>query len=545
MSVVIALDAGTTGIRALAISESGKIVGLSHQEFTQYYPQPGWVEHDPQEIWQAACSTLHDLYSRLDEPIAAIGIANQRETAVAWDKQSGECDHRAIVWQDRRTADICRRITLAGYQPRIRELTGLVLDPYFSATKFLWLKKRTEIRQENLAFGTIDTWLLWNLTQGRTFATEPSNASRTMLYDIHKLQWSEELCDFFDISMFSLPEVKPSSGIFGYTRGTPLPDNIPIAGMIGDQQAALFGQACFDEGDTKNTYGTGSFVLMNLGPELVRQQNWVHLKQRDKSLDRQGLLTSVGWELPSGEVAYVLEGSIFATGAIVQWLRDGLGIISEASDLEDYALKCDDSNGCMLVPAFTGLGSPWWEPNARGAIFGISMETGIPQLARATISAMSWQTYDVVRKMQQTSGRQLTSLRVDGGASVMDTLLQHQADVLDAAVERPKVTESTARGAAWLAGLGVGLWGSLDELAEQWELDQQFEPTGRNYEHEQRRWNQAVDRTIAFASQRESGELGFTEGGFNLSGFKQGGSAEDGSGESGFAEGGFAEHGLR
>jgi len=488
MAVIVALDAGTTGVRALGVAESGEILGLSHCEFTQHFPQPGWVEHDPEEIWQAACYCLKDLASRLAEPIAAVGITNQRETAVVWDKLTGQTDCQAIVWQDRRTADRCAAMAQAGYLPRIRALTGLVLDPYFSATKFVWLRDATRIPLAQMAFGTIDTWLLWKLTQGGAFATEASNASRTMLFDINSRQWSAELCDFFEIPMTALAEVMPSSGIFGHTLGTPLPDGIPIAGIAGDQQAALFGQACFTPGDAKNTYGTGSFVLMNAGSELVAPQS------------HEGLLTSVGWQLSSGELAYVLEGSIFVTGAIVQWLRDGLGVIAQASDLEGLALQCEDSDGIMLVPAFTGLGSPWWEPNARGAIFGMSTQTGIPQLAQAAIAAMSWQTHDVVRQMEQTSGRRLTSLKVDGGASVMDTMLQHQADVLGATVARPKVTESTARGAAWLAGLGVGLWGSLNELAQQWELDRQFTPSQRDYLPELQRWQQAVERTIAFGA---------------------------------------------
>ncbi len=486
MAVIVALDAGTTGVRALGIAESGKIVGLSHQEFTQYFPQPGWVEHDPEEIWLAARSTLSNLCAELEEPIAAIGITNQRETAVVWDRQTGQTDQKAIVWQDRRTADQCRAIEDAGYLPRIRFLTGLVLDPYFSATKFAWLANKTQIPPDRLAFGTIDTWLLWKLTQGETFATDASNASRTMLFDIQERQWSQELCDFFNIPMSALAQVLPSSGIFGHTKETPLPDGTPIAGIAGDQQAALFGQACFEPGDAKNTYGTGSFVLMNIGSELT------------DSLSHEGLLTSVGWELSSGEAAYVLEGAIFVTGAAVQWLRDGLGVITQASEVEAQALRCDDTGGCIIVPAFTGLGSPWWDPDARGAIFGLTSQTGLPQLARATIASMSWQTRDVVQEMEQASSKKLGILRVDGGAAVMNTLLQHQADVLNATVARPKVTETTARGAAWLAGLGVGVWGSLDDLKQQWELDREFIPSGRDYSREQQLWERAVERTIAF-----------------------------------------------
>lgn len=485
MAVIVALDAGTTGVRALGISDTGEIVGLCHREFTQHFPRPGWVEHDPEEIWEAACHSLGGLQAELSEPIAAIGITNQRETAVIWDKDSGQADQRAIVWQDRRTAEQCQSLQAAGHLPLIRSQTGLVLDPYFSATKFAWLKQRTEIPPGRQAFGTVDSWLLWKLTQHRSFATEPSNASRTMLYDINRRQWSPELCELFDIPPAALPEVLASSGVFGHTQGSPLPDGIPIAGIAGDQQAALFGQACFGLGDAKNTYGTGSFVLMNIGPEPPA------------SSDLQGLLTSVGWELSSGEVAYVLEGSIFVTGALVQWLRDGMEIIGAASELEGQARLCEDQAGCVIVPAFVGLGSPWWDPDARGAIWGLSADVGVPQLARAAIGSMSWQTRDVVREMERVSGRQLATLRVDGGAAVMDTLLAHQADTLGAVVSRPKVTESTARGAGWLAGLAVGVWGSLEELADQWELDREFSPSGHDRVREGQLWERAVQRTMA------------------------------------------------
>ncbi len=486
MAVIVALDAGTTGVRALGISETGEIVGLCHREFTQHFPRPGWVEHDPEEIWEAACDSLERLHAELSEPIAAIGITNQRETAVIWDKDSGQADQRAIVWQDRRTAEQCLALQSDGHLPLIRAQTGLVLDPYFSATKFAWLKQRTQIAPARQAFGTIDSWLLWKLTQHQSFATEPSNASRTMLYDINRRQWSPELCELFDIPSGALPEVLASSGVFGHTRGSPLPDGIPIAGIAGDQQAALFGQACFGQGDAKNTYGTGSFVLMNVGAQPPGADG-----------DLQGLLTSMGWELSSGEVVYVLEGSIFVTGALVQWLRDGMGVISEAAELEGQALLCDDVPGCVIVPAFVGLGSPWWDPDARGAIWGLTSDVGVPQLARAAIASMSWQTRDVVREMERVSGKRLAGLRVDGGAAVMDTLLAHQADTLGAVVSRPKVTESTARGAGWLAGLAVGVWGGLDELAEQWELDREFSPSASDRTREGQLWERAVERTMA------------------------------------------------
>ena len=491
MAAIVALDAGTTGIKALGFSETGEILGSAQQEFTQHFPRPGWVEHDPQDIWDTACQTLQQLAAELAEPIAAIGITNQRETAVLWDSRTGHSDQRAIVWQDRRTAERCEQLKLDGHEPRIRQLTGLVADPYFSATKFAWLKQATDIPASRQRLGTIDSWLLWQLTGGDVFATDPSNASRTMLYDIARRQWSEELCELLGVPMHALPQVRPSSGVLGHTRDTPLPNGIPIAGLAGDQQAALFGQACFAPGDAKNTYGTGSFVLLNIGSQLP------------PTLEHQGLLTSLGWELSSGEVAYVLEGSIFITGAAVQWLRDGPQLIENASEVESLASGCDDTGGCMIVPAFTGLGSPWWEPEARGAIFGITSQTGAAELARATIVSMSWQTHDVVQQMQAATSTQLTSLRVDGKAAIMNSLLQHQADVLAVPVARPQVIETTARGAAWLAGLGVGLWSSLEELAQQWQLDREFLPSGSDYSHEQSLWEQAVERVIAYAAGKQ------------------------------------------
>ena len=486
MAVIVALDAGTTGVRALAVSATGEITGMAQQEFTQHFPQPGWVEHDPEEIWQAACQTLQQLCSELTEPIAALGIANQRETAVAWDRRSGRSDQRAIVWQDRRTAADCTRLKDGQHEPFIRERTGLVADPYFSATKFAWLTQATRIPRSRLCLGTIDAWLLWKLTDGAVFATEPSNASRTMLYDIISHQWSAELCELVGVPLSALPQVQPSSGHFGQTSNTPLPEGTPIAGMAGDQQAALFGQACFAPGEAKNTYGTGSFVLLNIGPGAPG------------NLLQPGLLTSIGWELASGERSYVLEGSIFITGAVVQWLRDGLQVIDDAAEVENLALGCADTGGCMIVPAFTGLGSPWWEPQARGAIFGLTAQTGAAELARAAIASMSWQTFDVVAQMSRTAKQQLSCLRVDGKAATMDSLLQHQADILDVPVLRPETIETTARGAAWLAGLGVGLWSSLDELSQQWQLDREFLPSGQDHSHEKSLWEQAVERAIAY-----------------------------------------------
>ena len=492
MAVVVALDAGTTGVRALALDESGAVAGWAYKEFTQHFPRPGWVEHDAEEIWQTSQAVLAELAGKIAEPVAAIGITNQRETAVIWDKRTGKPLARAIVWQDRRTAARCEQLEADGRLSMIRELTGLVLDPYFSATKFAWLLEECDTPREHLALGTVDAWLLWKLTDGEVFATEPSNASRTMLFDIRRRQWSQELCALFGVPMTALPEVLPSSVIFGHTAAGPLRSGIPIAGIAGDQQAALFGQACFDPGDVKNTYGTGSFVLMNIGDTSPP----VH----------EGLLTSVGWELGSatgssaGNVAYVLEGAIFITGAAVQWLRDGLGIISEASEMEGLALQCENSGGCILVPAFTGLASPWWDAEARGSIFGLTSAVGPPQLARAVIASMSYQTKDVVRAMEAASGHKLSSLRVDGGASAMNLLLQHQADALEAKVLRPKMTETTARGAAWLAGLGAGIWSSLDELKDQWQLDTEVSPASAGDPREEELWHRAVERTRAFGA---------------------------------------------
>lgn len=494
MAAVVALDAGTTAVRALSLNEAGIVTGWVYREFTQYFPRPGWVEHDAEEILQTATAVLSELAHKISEPIAAVGIANQRETVILWDKRDGKPLARALVWQDRRTADRCEELKARGYLPLIRDLTGLVLDPYFSATKFAWLLEECDTPRKHLALGTVDAWLVWHLTGGEVFATEASNASRTMLMDIRKRQWSQELCELFGVPMGALPEVLPSSGIFGCTAGgaSPLGEGVPIAGIAGDQQAALFGQACFDPGDVKNTYGTGSFVLMNIGD--------ISSDGRSDDFSYDGLLTSVGWDLDAISTTYVLEGAIFITGAAVQWLRDGLGLISLTSELEEMALQCEGSEGCIFVPAFAGLASPWWDPAARGSIFGLTSAVGPPQLARAAIASMSYQTKDVVHAMEAASGHKLSSLRVDGGASAMNLLLQHQADALGAKVMRPSMTETTARGAAWLAGLGTGVWSSLDELRDQWQLDVEVAPVSEGDPREQELWHRAVKRTRAYAS---------------------------------------------
>ncbi len=488
--MVIAVDAGTTGVRAFAVDEQGQPAGWSYREFTQHFPRPGWVEHDATEIADAIRTTLAELHRALgDRPIAAVGITNQRETTVVWDRPTGEPRHRAIVWQDRRTAEYCDTLREAGHLELVRRKTGLVLDPYFSGTKLRWLLTEGGVEvDDNLAFGTVDTWVLWNLTGGAVHATDPSNASRTLLYDIRERAWSDDLLALFEIPRSVLPEVRPSSGRFGVTvEGCGLPAGIPVSGIGGDQQAALFGQACFTPGMTKNTYGTGSFVLMNVGPECPEPVD--------------GLLTSVGWELADGTVVYALEGAIFVTGAAVQWLRDGLGIISEAAEINTLAATIDDTEGVYLVPAFTGLGSPWWDPYAWGTVVGITRGVGRAHFARAVLEAMAYQTRDVVEAMSEASGHQVTALRADGGASGSDLLLQLQADQLQVPVARPTVLETTALGAAYLAGLAEGVWRSLDDLASHWVLDREFtpaaSPAGADAKHAG--WRRAVERSRGWA----------------------------------------------
>ena len=489
MSVVVAVDAGTTGVRAFAVDESGRPAGWSYREFPQHFPQPGWVEHEPDDILAAVDATLADLVRQLDQPLAAVGITNQRETAVVWDRRTGRPLHRAIVWQDRRTAAYCEALEAAGHLQLVRQRTGLVLDPYFSATKLHWLLTEGGVRAgPDLAFGTVDTWVLWHLTGGASHVTDPSNASRTLLFDIRDRAWSDELCELFGVPASCLPEVRPSSGRIGTTApGLPVAEGVPVAGIAGDQQAALFGQACFTPGMTKNTYGTGSFVLMNVGPECPPPV--------------EGLLTSVAWELASGEVAYALEGAIFVTGAAVQWLRDGLGIIAQASDVEALAASITDTEGVYVVPAFTGLGSPWWDPHARGTVVGLSRGTGRAHLARAVLESIAFQTRDAVEAMTAASGRDVSTLRADGGAAANDLLLQLQADQLQVPVARPVVQETTALGAAYLAGLAERVWSSLDEIAGQWALDVEFTPaiTRGGADSRHAGWRRAVERAKGWA----------------------------------------------
>jgi glycerol kinase len=496
MAVVMAIDAGTTGVRSLALDEGGHILGAAHREFPQYFPRPGWVEHDPVEIWDAVAGTLADLLRRLGDPaVAAIGITDQRETVVAWNRNTGEVLHRAIVWQDRRTAPRCDELRDAGHLGLVRQRTGLVLDPYFSATKLEWLLGHGGVEADrDLALGTVDSWILWNLTRGSSdepgtragvHATEPSNASRTMLFDIEALEWSDELLALFGVPRSALAEVRPTQGRFGVTGpGLPVPSGVPVAGMAGDQQAALFGQACLRPGMCKNTYGTGSFVLTNVGDKLPAPA--------------EGLLTTVAWTVEGQPGAtYALEGSIFVTGAAIQWLRDGLGLISEAAEIGPLAESCADTDGVYLVPAFAGLGSPWWDPYARGTIVGITRGTGRAQLARAVIESMAYQTRDVVEAMTAASGLPIGELRVDGGASVMDLLLQLQADQLAAPVTRPTTQETTAVGAAWLAGVAEGVWSDHDAVAALWQLNRKFDPAGDRNGADARyaQWRRAVERS--------------------------------------------------
>ena len=470
------------------MDKSGQIISFAYREFTQHFPEPGWVEHDAAEIWATTMETLTELRSNVDEPVAAIGITNQRETVVAWSRSSGEPLHNAIVWQDRRTASVCQDLTDAGHLDMIRQRTGLVLDPYFSATKFAWMLNQGGVPSgPDTALGTIDSWLIYKLTGGAVHATEPSNASRTLLFDIDELAFNQELCDVFGVPLSALPDVSTTSGRFGETTDEfPFGAGIPISGAAGDQQAALFGQACFSPGDAKNTYGTGSFVLMNLGS--------------DRPEPTEGLLTSVAWTLPDQGVTYCAEGAIFVTGAAIQWLRDGLGIIEDASELEPLAQQCNDTGGVVFVPALTGLGSPWWDPNARGTIVGITRGTGRPHIARATIEAIVYQTRDVVEAMGASAATTVSRLRVDGGASVMDSMLQLQADQLGVPVERPVNQQTTVMGAAYLAGIAEGFWSSTDDVSAAWALEADFTPaadTDRETGYTQ--WKMAVDRSLNWA----------------------------------------------
>ncbi len=490
MQVVLALDAGTTSVRTLAVSSSGEIIAISQKEFSQIYPEPGLIEHDPEEIWRAAAKTLKEVSQQVEQmgyEVASIGITNQRETAIIWDHASGKPLHNAIVWQDRRTTERCQELTREGHLSEIRSKTGLVLDPYFSASKFEWMIKSSSVNSDKkFCLGTVDSWLIWKLTNGEVHATEPSNASRSMLFDLKEGKWSNSLCDIFSIPVDSLPEIRATSGYFGSTSTEgPLGKKIPIRSAIGDQQSSLFGQVCFKPGDTKNTYGTGSFILTNIGEEIPQIND--------------GLITTVAWQLNSeSPLTYAVEGSIFSTGATVQWLRDQLEIIKESSELEQLAKTCTSNGGVIIVPAFSGLGSPWWNPSARGVIVGLTRGVGKAELARATIESMAFQTRDVLEAIKKNASLTPESLKVDGGAAVMDLLMQFQADQLKIPVIRSSNTESTAMGAAYLAGLASGIWESLEEIQTLWKGDEPFLPDFNNSLTEElyKNWLDAVKRSI-------------------------------------------------
>ncbi len=487
---VLAIDAGTTGVTALVVSAEGKIRGRGYAEFRQHYPQPGWVEHLPEGIWQATLSASRQALAG-GAAVQAVGLTNQRETLVVWDRRTLAAPRRAIVWQDRRTAPLCARLREAGHEPRVTELTGLRLDPYFSATKLTWIAANDEatwaaIADGSAVAGTVDSYLVARLTAGRRHVTDASNASRTLLYDITAGQWSAELCELFGVPMSALPEVVPSYGVVGHTDPAEfLGLDVPIAGIAGDQQAALFGQVCFAPGDTKATFGTGSFVLVNTGKSIITP--------------RSGLLSTVAWQEPSGELSYALEGAIFVTGAAVQWLRDGLGIIDAAPQTEALAATVPDSGGVVFVPALTGLGAPDWDPDARGTIFGITRGTTRAHLVRATLEAIAFEVRDVFELMTAVTGQTPRVLKADGGASANNLLMQLQADQVQIPVERPVVAETTALGAGFLAGLGTGMWSSATELAATWQLDRRFEP-GPPDETGHDRWRSAVARAKGWAA---------------------------------------------
>ena len=493
---LMTLDQGTTSSRCILFDRHGNICAKAQREFSQIFPQDGWVEHDANEIWETQIGVAREAMQKLGasaSDVAAIGITNQRETVVVWEKSTGKPICNAIVWQCRRTAAFCDALKADGAEQEIRERTGLLLDPYFSASKLRWILDHVEGARERAArgellFGTIDTWLIYCLTGGRVHATDPSNAARTMLFNIHTLSWDDELLKLFDIPVCMMPRVMPSSGLFGYTDADLFGGEIPISGVAGDQQSALFGQCCFSVGDAKNTYGTGGFLLMNTGKKVV--------------LPKQGLLATVGWQI-GNEVNYVLEGSVFVCGAVIQWLRDGLGLIQNAADSERMALQVPDCGGVYLVPAFVGLGAPYWDAYARGGIQGLTRATTKNHIVRAALESMAYQTADVLQAMEQEIGVSLSSLRVDGGASANNFLLQFQSDVLGTQLLRPACIETTAWGAASLAGLGVGMFADLNELKQEWRADRTFEPQIDDVQRAERisAWHRAVDRTLGWAKQ--------------------------------------------
>ncbi len=490
---ILSLDQGTTSSRAILFDRDSNIIGVAQKEFTQFFPRPGWVEHDPEEIWESQLSVVKEVLAKCDvtsSDVAAIGITNQRETTIVWNRETGKSIHNAIVWQDRRTAETCDKLKSAGYESMFRQKTGLVTDSYFSGTKVKWIldnveEARTLAEEGKLAFGTIDSWLVWKLTGGKNHVTDASNASRTLLYNIHQGVWDRELCELLGVPMTMLPTVQDSMGLFGETEL--FGSTIPITGIAGDQQAALFGQACFETGMAKNTYGTGCFMLMNTGNIAHESKN--------------GLLTTVAWQI-DGKITYALEGSVFIAGAAIQWLRDGLRIIDESPDSEYFASKKDGTDGVYVVPAFAGLGAPYWDPYARGAIFGLTRGTEKEHIIRATLDSLAYQTKDVLNAMESDSGTTLKNLRVDGGASANNLLMQFQSDILGTDVVRPKIIETTALGAAYLAGAAVGFY-NLNDIPGRWQVDQTFSPSIGEEERSTlySGWQKAVKRTMGWEAE--------------------------------------------
>lgn len=488
---ILALDQGTTSSRAIVFDHNGQIKSVAQKEFTQYFPQPGWVEHNPNEIWSSQASVIAEAISAIDInglDIAGIGITNQRETTIVWDVDTEEPIYNAIVWQDRRTSEFCDELKAQGLTDKIHEKTGLIIDAYFSGTKIKWIldnvpgaRKRAEMGK--LRFGNVDSWLLWRLTRGEVHVTDVSNASRTMLFNIHDLKWDEELMELLDIPMSMMPEVKSSSEVYGHTKTTIFAHEVPISGIAGDQQAALFGQMCIEPGSIKNTYGTGCFVMLNTGNKPVMSKN--------------NLLTTIAWKI-GDQVVYALEGSIYVGGSVVQWLRDGLGFITSSSEIEDLASTVPDSGGVYFVPALTGLAAPYWDQYARGTIIGITRGTTRAHIARAALDGIAFQTYDIAQAMAKDMNASLTELKVDGGASRNNLLMQSQADILGIKVVRPRITETTALGAAYLAGLAVGFWKNTDEIKNQWQIERCFEPIADNdtIETAKAGWADAIGRTL-------------------------------------------------
>jgi glycerol kinase len=494
---ILALDQGTTSSRAMLFDREGNIVSVAQKEFRQIYPQPGWVEHDPQEIWSTQAGVAAEAVTRAGvngTAIASIGITNQRETTIVWDRDTGQPIYNAIVWQDRRTAGLCDQLKAQGLEEKVRAKTGLPIDAYFSATKIRWILDNVEgarekAKQGKLAFGTVDSWLVWNFTKHELHITDVTNASRTMLFNIHTMQWDADLLEALDIPRSMLPEVRASSEIYGNTVTTVFASKIPIGGIAGDQHAALFGQMCTKSGMVKNTYGTGCFLVMNTGDTPIESKN--------------NLVTTIAWKI-GNEVNYALEGSIFIAGAVVQWLRDGLGIIKNASEIEALAASVEHCDGVYLVPAFAGLGAPHWNPRARGTMFGVTRGTTSAHIARAALDSIAYQSLDVLKAMEADSGIKIGELRVDGGACANNLLMQFQSDLLGCATARPRISETTALGAAYLAGLAVGYWSNVGELESQWQLDRRFTPAMQQADAQQciAGWQRAINAAKAWADAR-------------------------------------------